>query len=59
MTDAAKMKVAFIILLTDKVGEGPDKEIEQIRKEVLSKMRYWQIEKITILPHKSVKKDST
>jgi hypothetical protein len=53
------MKVAFIILLTDEIGEGPDKEIAQIRKEVLSKMRYWQIEKITILPHNSIKKDST
>lgn len=53
------MKVAFIVLSTDIYLEEAKKEIEHIRKEVLSQMKHWRLEKVTILPTEEINKSST
>lgn len=49
----SEMKVAIIVLVTDKSGERPEKEIELIKKKILSELKYWRLEKITRLPSES------
>jgi len=51
------MKVAFIVLMTDKYEEGAQEEIDRIRKEILSKSTYWCLKKVTVLSEESLNDD--
>lgn len=53
-----EMKAAFIVLLTDKSGEEPEKEIRHVQNKILSEMKYWRLEKFIILPRESTQKAS-
>ena len=47
------MKVAFIVLKADHAGEEVAEEIKRVQSTILSTVRYWRLEKITLLPEES------
>ena len=48
------MRATFIVLITDKSGEGPNKELENISRKILDELKYWRLEKFNILSNDSL-----
>ena len=48
------MRAIIFVLITDESGEGPNKEIETISKKIRDELKYWRLEKITMLSDDSV-----